>query len=186
RLHTLRQVFRARFPDARCALTPDGKKVWVSCRGKKDVRLWEIATGEPGPELPLDAECVAMALSPDGALLFIGNGTRSQLWDTTPNRPRDAPLQHQTNVRCAAFSPDGQVLATGHEAGVVQLWDVGTGRLRADMRGHEFEVLAVAFTPDGKKLATGGVDLDNALRLGTQLPGSRSASQCPTAVKCIA
>jgi hypothetical protein len=157
RLHTLRQVLPARFPDARCLLTPDSKNVWVSSWGKNEVRLWDVATGHPCLELPVDqAAGRALALSPDGRILFTGGGRQSRLWDTTTNRPRDPPLQHPSDVRCAAFRPDGQLLATGHNDGVVRLWDVATGRPRAVLRGHTHEVLGVAFSPDGKTLASGG------------------------------
>ncbi len=165
RLHPLRQILPTRFPSARCVLTPDGRKVWVSSWGGNQVRLWDVATAQPGPALPLDqAEASAVALSPDGTLLFVGGVTQaggvtqSRFWDTATNRPRGPPLRHPTTARCAAFHPEGRVLATGHHGGRAYLWDVATGQLRAELRGHRAEVLGVAFSPDGKTLATGSID----------------------------
>jgi WD40 repeat protein len=160
RLHTLRQVLPAGSSHmTHCLFTPDGKKVWVRSYGKNEVRLWDAASGQPGPELRLDQPAGhALALSSDGKVLFTGGELQSRLWDTATNRPREPPLQHPTgarNVRCAAFRPDGRMLATGHNGGSICLWDAATGGLRAAWQGHPHEVLGVAFSPDGKTLATG-------------------------------
>jgi len=57
----------------------------------------------------------------------------------------------------AAFSPDGQTLASG--AGFdVALWDVATWQKRATLAGHTGVVYAVQFSPDGKTLASSSQD----------------------------
>jgi WD40 repeat protein len=73
----------------------------------------------------------------------------------------------------AAFSPDGKLLAVGHEesdgAPVIVLWDVTTSKPRGFLKGHKDHVIinglkssggvaALAFTPDGKTLASGAGD----------------------------
>ena len=60
-------------------------------------------------------------------------------------------------VRCLAFSPDGQTLASGH-AGIALLWDVATGTQRTALRAHKFAVTAILYLPDGQTLATAGWD----------------------------
>lgn len=55
-------------------------------------------------------------------------------------------------VFCAAFSPDGKIVASGLASGT-KLSDAATGRLRAKLT-DEFTAV-VAFSPDGKILATG-------------------------------
>src|SRR5438874_1616400 len=57
-------------------------------------------------------------------------------------------------VRCAAFSPDGKMLAFGPSDWTVRLWDVAAGTLRATLKGHTGYVCTMAFSPDGNILAT--------------------------------
>ncbi len=62
-----------------------------------------------------------------------------------------------------AFSPDGQILASGYADGTLVLWRVGDGKLVNSLEGHEDAVLSVSFSPDGQTLASGS--RDGAVRL---------------------
>ena len=65
---------------------------------------------------------------------------------------------HTGEVYCAAYSPDGKILATGSQDRTVKLWDSATGRERVTLRGHSNDVDAVAFSPDGRTIASAGED----------------------------
>jgi WD40 repeat protein len=61
-------------------------------------------------------------------------------------------------VTAVAFSPDGQILASGSDDKTIKLWDLQTGVEIATLSGHDSYVQSVAFSPDGKTLVSGGHD----------------------------
>jgi WD40 repeat protein len=65
---------------------------------------------------------------------------------------------HDRGTRCVAFAPDGLVLATGGDDGLMRLWEVMTGRERVGVEWHLDSVCSVAFAPDGLTVATGSFD----------------------------
>ncbi|MEA5506286.1 NB-ARC domain-containing protein [Halotia wernerae UHCC 0503] len=62
------------------------------------------------------------------------------------------------NILSAAFSPDGQLLATCDTDCHVRLWEVKTGKLLLICQGHINWVRSVVFSPDGEILASCGAD----------------------------
>jgi len=61
---------------------------------------------------------------------------------------------HRDFVSGLAFSPDGQLLATGSMDGTIRLWGTATGSELAMLPGHMQETTDVAFAPDGQTLAS--------------------------------
>jgi WD40 repeat protein/serine/threonine protein kinase len=67
-------------------------------------------------------------------------------------------LRHDAAVLCAAFSPDGQQIASSDQDGWVKVWNAQTGQKVLQFRAHKDHARIVAFSPDGRRLATGGWD----------------------------
>ena len=70
---------------------------------------------------------------------------------------------HKGIVLSVAFSPDGNLLASGERHGPIKVWDVDTNQLRTTLTGHSdkrlgFSVIALGFSPDNKILASGSYD----------------------------
>ena len=76
-------------------------------------------------------------------------------------RQRGAPVEtrrdrteelvgHQSRITAAAFSPDGQLVATASLDRTARIWSVKDGSTVATLKGHSDELTTVAFSPDGQ------------------------------------
>ncbi|MBX9789856.1 MAG: protein kinase [Pirellulales bacterium] len=151
------------------ALARDGRTFACSL-DKQRIGFWDLEQQRLRAESLTQREPIhALAFSPDGNLLAAGGGEAQTLW---PGEPTDLrvwdirtkQVRHQLPgnrrlVRCLAFSPDGQTLATGGTDRLVLVWNVVTGaQLRVINTGTLFNVVCLTFSPDGGTLAFGTHD----------------------------
>jgi WD40 repeat protein/tetratricopeptide (TPR) repeat protein len=152
------------FPYGR--FSPDGSHVVLA--NDRLVRLVETETGQPiGPPMISRWRYAHDAIfSPDGRRVAIyahdgqhggGGSTWStcQVRDASTGRAVSPLLPHGNWLHAMAFSPDGQVLATGDYSGIVRRWDVETGAMIGRPFAAGSMVVSLAFSPDGRLLAAG-------------------------------
>ena len=121
------------------------------------MHLWDTRTGAHIKTLTGDDQTswvYSLAFSPDSTTLASGTHAGVQLWDVVTGQSTTAFAGG--NVTSIAFSPNGDLLASGGSD--IWLWDVATGQLVATLTGHTGVVNSVAFSPDGDTLASGSRD----------------------------
>jgi WD40 repeat protein len=174
-----------------CVFSPDGRAILtvrlVGFGGDDGVRLWDVVTGKErwrartGPWMLRNA-----AFSPDGrTLAVVGYGwepdTRNTVGmvvfhDATTGKELRRCEGKMSSTACAAFSPDGRMLATGSGDGTIHLWEVASGRERQQLVGHEADVWALSFSPNGRLLASAGLEgIGLVWDLVTRGPGNGQA-----------
>ncbi len=100
----------------------------------------------------------AAAFSPTGKQLATSLDHEIWLWEVANLKHMITYSGHSAWVQAVAFSPDGQILASGSNDQTIKLWNVETGQCLKTLRGHTSLVQAVAFSSDGNILASGSND----------------------------
>ncbi|WP_439423057.1 nSTAND1 domain-containing NTPase [Saccharothrix sp. HUAS TT10] len=120
-------------------------------------RTWDAADGEPlhadRPDEPWQS---ARSVVHDGTGAIVVRNDGTVRWTGVSGH---VAVEDDVKVVSAAFSPFGDVVATGSWNNVVRLWDRTTGSpLGTPLTGHVDVVESVAFHPGGWLLASAGRD----------------------------
>lgn len=143
--------------------TPDGARIVTGGRDQT-VQVWDASTGERLFGMRTFGEAFGLAFSPDGERVAVASlySARGQVWPLEPGAAWTPLEGHETRLRSVAYTPGGDILATGDEQGVVLLRDPATGEPFATLGGEERsrgrDAYGLAFAPDGGTLAVGGGD----------------------------
>lgn len=145
------------------AFSPDGRTLAVA--SDNEIIFWDPSTGERQATLKGKGSLYSLLFSPDGRTLAARSyASKSEsgiyLWDIDTTDIRKSKLRHtitghNRKTYSIIFSPDGQILATGHEY-LVRLWDTKDAKLKALCEGHPHpvKVRSVAFSPNRDTLAS--------------------------------
>jgi COMPASS component SWD3 len=158
-------------------ISPDGR--WIaSASADRTAKIWDAGTGACVNTLDGHmAGLSCLAWSPDSNTLATGSDDKLiRLWDRVRGSPAHTCRSHDLGlglgkrgpsgvlrghhgyVSCVAFSPKGNVLASGSYDEAVFLWDVRAARLMRSLPAHQDPVEAVDFCRDGTVVASCSTD----------------------------
>jgi COMPASS component SWD3 len=130
----------------------------------KAIRLWDRVTGSPAHAVAHrdnTAAAAAAGMVIKGATSKGGRRARVGVpgEGVRGGRTGRAPLLgHQNYVYCLAFSPKGNILASGSYDEAVFLWDVRAGRLMRSLPAHSDPVSGIDFCRDGTLVVSCSTD----------------------------
>jgi WD40 repeat protein len=147
----------------------DGQTVGSSSQGGV-VRIWQGASGQQVHGFFFDGAVSmnALAFEPAGRRLAAGGmdgvlriwpegQTCQQMGNgNMQGQCLDKPqhlMGHSKAIRALAWSPDGHLLATGGDDGLLLFWSPARSRMPLFMLQQPAPVLALSWSPDGKKIA---------------------------------
>lgn len=128
----------------------------------------------------------AISFSPDGKTLAHSRETpepRSEIeFLDVETWKSKAAMKTRVKASCLAYSPDGQMLASGGFDPYIVLWDLSTRNVKATLKGHGESLDSLCFSPNGKLLASSSGDA--TVRIWDVETGKHIAV-CQGHVRCV-
>jgi WD40 repeat protein len=100
----------------------------------------------------------SLALHPSTGQIVSGGGDTIKISDFHNEQISDPFIGHQNTIWSVAFSPDGELIASGSRDKTIRLWDLEGNPIGNPLIGHGGGVNCVAFSPDGRMLVSCGSD----------------------------
>jgi WD40 repeat protein len=154
------------------AFSPDGQWVAANSLANGTVGVW----GVNGGSLRFEAGRYVsrLSFSRDGQWLATAarqGNARLQLWRLSNGTLAQTLQGHQLDISALAFSPDGQMLASGEggfsgSSTAVRLWRISDGTLLHTLGDHPNRIADLLFSADGQMLYAASGDTVYAWRVG--------------------
>ncbi len=148
--------------------SPDTKYL-ASGSWDKTVKIWDVETGKDIYTLTGHKQQVsAVTFSPDG--LYVASASFDKtvcIWKLEQVLSNKSQIHHNPDsilsghtwaVLTVAFSPNGEILATGSDDNTIKLWEVKTGQEIATLSGHSWSVTGLIFDLTGEFLISSSKD----------------------------
>ncbi len=125
-------------------------------------QVWDVATGRQIANMNDNGQVFSIAFSPDGRWVASGVEGVTSVWDVATGHQ----VSHvDSSAELVQFSPDGKLVASGGNDGMITVWEAETGKIvtRKTQVAHQdpnnpSAVTAIVFSPDGRWIASGDGD----------------------------
>ena len=145
------------------------------------VLVFDVTTGERiitvGSGQEFDS-ALASDISPDQSKIVIGGPSRMvKIFSTKDGSVLFKMKKHTDWVTAAAFSPNGEWLASADRNGGIVIWDADNGLEIHTLAGHKSAVTALSWRPDSKVLAS--VSEDGSAKVWEMQEGKQARTWNP-------
>jgi WD40 repeat protein len=125
----------------------------------RTLRLWNVSDGNWRQIISGEGIFItAIAFNQHGnTLATVCTDKQLRLWNIFTGQCYQVfSVKHTCHITALAFSPDGNIIATGSSSAdcTVKLWNIHNGRYLQTCSGHSSGVKCITFSPDGKLLAS--------------------------------
>ncbi|TAK96024.1 MAG: hypothetical protein EPO07_14890 [Verrucomicrobia bacterium] len=149
-------------PDFSAWVSPDC--ALVALTHSNSLALHRANSATPAWELTLETDAIRfVAFNPAATRAAVLTRTEAHVFDTSTGKDIFPAIKIPAIGTCAAFSPDGKILATacGDEFVLdreARLWDATTGKSLSPAMEHNGAIQSITFSPDGQHLLTASHD----------------------------
>ncbi|MGY2400881.1 WD40 repeat domain-containing protein [Pseudomonas sp. SDO5271_S396] len=122
------------------------------------VILWDAQTKTPIQRVLHDHLANQCAFNATGTLLVSASSDyTARVWEIPSLRLKSVLVGHDDDIEMAAFSPDGQTIATCSRDHTIRLFNL-SGQVQRILTGHEADVISVCWAADGDSLVSSSDD----------------------------
>jgi WD40 repeat protein/serine/threonine protein kinase len=142
------------------AFSPDGRRVATGFKDGK-ARIWSTDAKRFCSLTAHTGAVTVLAFSPDGRQVVTGGEDKfARVSDAETGKQLSASFTQDSQVRSAAFSPDGTMVAIGNSFGNALVWNSTSrnGSQFLKRLAHGGSVQTLAFSPDSQRIAIGGAN----------------------------
>jgi WD40 repeat protein len=143
------------------AFSPDGNL--LASAGYRVVKLWERQRNVQLARLAAESSVTRLAVNADGTAAATAHADNTvRLWNLATSQAGATLPAHPAAVNAAGFAPNGELLVTGAEDGILRVWRADSGEAVAELTTPS-PIRALTLNADGTQVITGHAD--NVIRV---------------------
>ena len=153
-LQTVKEVISSKEKITDMGLSPDGRKI-AGVGDAGNLYLWDIQNNYQVVSYKMpDTRLTAVAFSPDGTQLIVGN-ERGRVWITVNGMVIRELTGHTSAIEEIKYNHAGNFMATASKDYSIRLWNVKQLNQAPTLLSEHDWVWSVAFSPDDEQLMAG-------------------------------